>query len=79
MIIAPSFSKESVLEAQRLRTKCPAGTEAAFIEASTFLWLCRQWHQQHAGGDRKPLPWEILAVTGKLSGESLKIRLESFV
>ena len=52
MIIAPSFSKESVLEAQRLKTKCPVGTEVALIEASTFLWLCRQWHQQHAGSDK---------------------------
>ncbi len=78
MIIAPSFSKESVAEAQRLKTQCTVGTEIALIEASTFLWLCRQWHQQHASTDKKPLPWQVLATSGKLSEENLKLRLKSF-
>ena len=78
MIIAPSFTKESVPEAKRLKTKCPIGTEVALIDAKIFLWLCRQWHQGHSGTDRRPIPWEVLATTGKVTEEDLKVALKSF-
>ncbi len=78
MIIAPSFSNESVREAKRLKTKCPAGTEIALIEAKAFLWLCRQWHQRFVASGRKPIPWEVLAMTGKITEEDLKVALKDF-
>lgn len=42
MVIAPLFTKESVPEARRLKTKCPIGTEITLVDAKIFLWLCRQ-------------------------------------
>lgn len=78
MIIAPSFTKESFSEARRLKTKCPTGTEIALMDAKTFLWLCRQWHQGHSGTNKRPIPWEVLATTGKITEEDLKIALKNF-
>ena len=74
LVIAPDFTADSVAAAHRLKTACKPGTEIALVTAADLLWLADTWK---ARADCA-LPWQILAVTGRLTRPMMEERLRTF-
>jgi hypothetical protein len=74
LVIAPAFTDESAHVAHKLKTACPPGTEIALVAAEDLLWLA-EWWRAHAD---RPLPWQVLAVTGRLTRPLIEDRLKTF-
>jgi len=78
LVIAPSYSSDSVDAVMRLKVLCPPGTEIALITASDLLWLADTWAKRRAQSGAGSLPWQVLATTGLLDRQVLQKRLRSF-
>jgi len=74
LIIAPDFSADSVIAANKLKTQCRPGTEIALVAADDLKWLAELWRKRGQG----KLPWQVLAVTGRLTRAQMEERLKTF-
>jgi len=74
LVIAPEFTPESVTVAHKLKTNCRPGTEIALVTADDLKWLAELWQKRGKGS----LPWQVLAVTGRLTRDVIEDRLRSF-
>lgn len=75
LVVAPDFTPDSVASAMRLKAQCTPGTEIGLITADELSWLANAWKRRKTG---QPLPWEILAFTGRLTQEVLSQRIKTF-
>jgi hypothetical protein len=74
LVVAPDFTEESVAVAHKLKTLCRPGTEIALVAADDLKWLAELWQKRGKG----PLPWQVLAVTGRLTRSMIQDRLGTF-
>lgn len=74
LLIAPDFTADSVTAAHKLKTQCRPGTEIALVAADDLKWLAELWRKRGQGR----LPWQVLAVTGRLTRPQIEERLKTF-
>jgi len=75
LVFSGEFTSDSQARALELKTKCPPGTEIALMTAADLKWLADKWSTEYPG---KRLPLDVLAHSGLLNSEILKLRLELF-
>jgi hypothetical protein len=75
LVFSGEFTGDSGPRALALKANCPPGTEIALMTAADLKWLADKWSREYPG---KRLPLDVLAHSGLLNTEILKLRLELF-
>ena len=75
LVFSCEFTSDSAARALALKARCRPGTEIALMTAADLQWLAGKWSTEHPG---KRLPLDVLAHSGLLNREILKMRLELF-
>jgi hypothetical protein len=75
LVFSGEFTGDSEARALALKARCRPGTEIALMTAADLKWLADKWSTEYPG---KRLPLDVLAHSGFLNREILKMRLELF-
>jgi hypothetical protein len=75
LVFSGEFTSDSEARALALKARCRPGTEIALMTAADLKWLADKWSTEYPG---KRLPLDVLAHSGLLNREILKMRLELF-
>jgi len=75
LVFSGEFTGDSGPRALALKANCPPGTEIALMTAADLKWLADKWSREYPG---ERLPLDVLAHSGLLNTEILKLRLELF-
>ena len=75
LVFSGEFTGDSEARALALKARCRPGTEIALMTAADLKWLADKWSTEYPG---KRLPLDVLAHSGLLNREILKMRLELF-
>jgi len=75
LVFSCDFTSDSEARALALKARCRPGTEIALMTAADLQWLADKWNTEYPG---KRLPLDVLAHSGLLNRDILKMRLELF-
>ncbi len=74
LIIAPSFSKDCIIKAQKLKAESKKDTDIGLITAEEIKYVADNWKEKSSGKDKFNL--QVFNYNGRLSKDILNQRME---